>query len=326
MKNKNVLVIGSGVSGLSSALFLLKAGFNVTILSKEAAGQLPLTSANAYAMWVPVNMDADPRIKTWCFDSLKEFREFAKFFGSGVVLRDIFQLQTHKVNPWFDGVADFRFARAGEIPEDYTTALVLENSPVIDPSTYLPWLSSEVLAAGGIFKQDRITCLDSFGEFDIVINCTGSASRQLALDALVFEDQVLTVKVKNHGRLHRVVIDDEGPNKRACVVPQGNYIRLGALFGDKAAAASTEESVADILSRCNRIAPELRATADDVIDVICAPRPERQGWLPRVELEKRASGNLVIHNYGHDGMGYLLSIGIAKELVSMVRAALAVVD
>ena len=63
MTKQHVLVIGAGVSGLTTALALLQAGHKVTIRSKEYGGQYAHTSMSAYAMWVPMKMDADPRIE-----------------------------------------------------------------------------------------------------------------------------------------------------------------------------------------------------------------------------------------------------------------------
>lgn len=319
MNTKNVLIIGAGVSGLTTALHLLKAGFNVTIWSKEPAGTFPVTSASAYAMWVPVKIDADPRIEQWTFESLAAFRSLAEDPSTGVRLLDIFQLKTEHNEPWFaTSFADFRHSLPSEISADYADAHVLQSAPVIDPEIYLPWLQAQVQALGGKFDQQTVSDLSSLpSNFGIIVNCSGLGARTLVPDADVFADRVQVVKIKNKGVVDKVIIDDEGPNKRACVVPHGNYVKLGGVFdGDQEVLDIDDSATQDILERCNRLVPGLNATKDDVIEVSRACRPERKGWLPRVEGEALPDGRTLIHNYGHDGMGYLLSIGIASHIAA----------
>ncbi|MBX9571919.1 MAG: FAD-binding oxidoreductase [Candidatus Obscuribacterales bacterium] len=319
MNTKNVLIIGAGVSGLTTALHLIKAGFNVTVWSKEAAGTFPVTSASAYAMWVPVKIDADPRIEQWTFESLNAFRKLAEDPSTGVRLLDIFQLKTERSEPWFaSSFAEFRHSLPEEISPDYADAHVLQSAPVIDPEVYLPWLQQQVLAAGGKFEQQTVTDLSALpSQYGIIVNCTGLGARTLVPDADVFADRVQVVKIKNKGVVNKVIIDDEGPNKRACIVPHGSYVKLGGVFdGDQDGTEIDDTATQDILDRCNRLVPELNATTDDIVAVTRACRPERKGWLPRVEAEPLLDGRTVIHNYGHDGMGYLLSIGIASHIAA----------
>src|SRR5262249_12661725 len=130
----------------------------------------------------------------------------------------------------------------------------------------------------------------------------------------VYAQRVQVVTVKGNG-FNRVVIDDEGPNQRACIVPHGNYIKLGAVFDMNGESLEVDNDlVADIIKRCNAMAPDLKVSAADVLSVVRALRPERS--MVRVEKATLADGRVLIHNYGHDGMGYILSHGIAAEIAS----------
>lgn len=318
---QNVCIVGAGVSGLTVALQLLEAGHDVTLFTKEPVGVFPHTSHNAYAMWVPVNFA--PRLENWGNISLAQYAADSLDDASGVVLRPIFQLKTERSEPWFaESYAGFRHADADELTDDYADAHVLEGAPVIDPKTYLPWLRAKVVAAGGKFEQREVKALtDVPAEYKVVVNCAGVGAGKLAGDDTVFPEKVQVVTIANKGQIDRVVIDDDGPNKRACVVPHKDYIKLGAVFESRSDDLTpSDKATADIIARCNKMVPGLNATTDDVISVVCAVRPEREGWVPCVEKSTLPDARIVIHNYGHDGMGYLLAHGIAAEVVSYLAA------
>lgn len=316
MGKKNVLVIGTGVSGLTTALKLLESGINVTLWSKEAPSVHAHTSANAYAMWVPVRIDSDPRIERWTNESFVEFAKLAANPATGVVMRPIFVLKPERSEPWYADSPNFRHADADEISPQYADAHVLDSAPVIDPPTYLTWLRVKVVIAGGRIEQRTISSLnDCPMAFDAIINCAGMGARQLASDDGVVPERVQVVTIKSNG-FDKVVIDDEGPNKRACIVPHADYIKLGAVFdGANESLEVDDAATQEIIERCCKMVPGFNASLADVIDVARAIRPERS--LPRVETDRLSDGRLLIHNYGHDGMGYILSHGIASEIAAL---------
>lgn len=322
MNSKTVLILGAGVSGLTTALKLLQAGHSVSIWSKEGSDAHPHTSASAYAMWVPVKMDADPRIERWTNEGFTAFEKLSTEAATGVVMRQIFQLKTEKSEPWFAAsFVNFRHAHADEISADYADAHVLDKAPVIDPPTYLDWLRAQVLKAGGVIEKRTVQSLDEApATFDVVVNCAGLGARELASDSGVHADRVQVITIKDNG-FDKVMIDDEGPHKRACIVPQSGYLKLGAVFDGKHETLEVDDAhTQSILDRCNKMAPTLNARREDILEVIRAIRPEREGWLPRVQRSTLADGRTLVHNYGHDGMGYILSHGIADEIVGYLNA------
>lgn len=320
MKNANILIIGSGISGLSSALKLLNAGHKVTIWSKESSELEPSTSVNAYAIWVPVKIDADPRVERWTNESFVELSKLARVPGTGIEIRSVFQLKPARSEPWFAAtVPGVRHALPSEISADYADAHVINAAPVVDPPTYLAWLRRQIRAKGGKLLTRTIQSFSECpAEFDVVLNCSGLGARTLANDSTLFPERVQVVKIKHNGFQH-VVIDDEGAHKRACIVPHANYIKLGAVFDTGNESLTTDPACTrDILDRCKRMVPGFKADLADVISVSRALRPERP--LTRVELDNFDGGRALIHNYGHDGMGYILSCGIAGELVGYVNS------
>jgi len=232
---------------------------------------------------------------------------------AGVVMRQFFTLKMVCEEPWYAGkFAGFRHARADEVPNDYKDAHVLDRAPVIDPPAYLHWLRNQVRAAGGSFFQREVKRLeDCPAEYSVIVNCTALGSRSLIGDKQLGYKRVQVVKVKSNG-FDKVVIDDDGPNKRAYVVPHADYIKLGAVFDAQSESLEVDDKLTmDILERCARMVPELKVRPGDIRSVSRALRSERP--IARVEVEKLPDGRSVVHNYGHGG-GYVLSYGIAAEI------------
>ena len=80
----DILVIGAGVSGLTTAICLAEAGSDVTV----AAADLPLltTSAAAGAIWGPHLVGMDDRVARWGRLTLDRLTEMAADPATGVRL------------------------------------------------------------------------------------------------------------------------------------------------------------------------------------------------------------------------------------------------
>jgi D-amino-acid oxidase len=314
---KNLLVIGSGVSGMTAALKLAQAGHKVTVWSREASTVFADSSFNAYAMWWPVADPAQPRLEPWADVTYARLSALAQDPTTGVQMRKIFSLQTSTGKPWFAKLPFFRNAQPGEISAEYADAFVLDQAPVVDPEVHLPWLRKQLELAGVSFEQRTVDNLtDCPGQFDALINCTSLGARKLVGDASLYPSRFQVVKIKHNG-FDRVVFDDGGPNSRACIVPHKDYIKLGAVVDEHIETTEIDDAATvDILRRCCKMVPGFKADLSDVLKVTRAFRPERA----TVRVEPEIVGNrLVVHNYGHDGMGYILAIGIAEEIVALLR-------
>lgn len=94
--------MGSGVSGLSSGVLLLKQGHSVTIWAKDFP---PNTTSNmAGAFWYAFDRNPKPQSDEWCYNTFKYFKkEIMPDSKSGVVPRKVVNVRTSP-NPdkwWF---------------------------------------------------------------------------------------------------------------------------------------------------------------------------------------------------------------------------------
>src|SRR5213082_1361854 len=102
------LVIGSGVSGLSTGIRLLEAGHEVAIWARDLP---PNTTSNiAAAIWHPYKVFPIERVAAWGQRSLEVFYELAQVPEAGVRPMEAVELFREPVgDPWWrECVPEFR--------------------------------------------------------------------------------------------------------------------------------------------------------------------------------------------------------------------------
>jgi len=313
----DILVIGCGVSGLTSGLRLLEAGHRVTIWAKELP---PYTTSNiAAAIWFPYKAYPVDRVTGWGKIAFETFKRLQGIEGSGTFMANVFEFKPEPgPDPsWVTAVDGFRHARTEELPEDYTDGYTFEG-PVIDTSIFLDYLMRTFQTSGGQIMQRAITDLrEAFAQSKVVVNCSGLGARELVGDRDLHPARGQVVKIKHNG-FRRVLMDEEGPNRLAYIVPRIHDIILGGRQEEEKESIEVDANETEaILRRCARLAPDFPAIAtEDILSVYCGLRPARS--TVRVESERVAPDRLLIHNYGHGGAGITLSWGCAAEVVELV--------
>ncbi len=318
---KKIIIVGGGVTGLTTAHQLALAGHKVDIVSLEGPNENAHTSESAYAMSILVDWGGDTRIAPITVASRAKYIELSADKSAGIELRPAIVLHEHAVaDPWYADKADFRLATAAERGDQYAVGHVMEKTPVIDPSTYLPWLRAKVLALGVTITKLEVKDFDALpAEYDAIVNCTGLGHAAITGDTSVFPVRVQVVRVRNDNNKHIKVCktDDEGPNKRCCIVPHADYITIGGVFDGEATLEVDHSLTQGILDRAMLVEPGLKVSLEDVIEVRRATRPERS--LPLLELTTTAGGRTLVHSNGWDGMGYCGAWGSADTVVSYLK-------
>ncbi|BBY29057.1 FAD-dependent oxidoreductase [Mycolicibacterium sediminis] len=310
-----ITVIGSGVSGLTTAVTLLDAGHSVRVVAAEPSGST--TSAIAAAVWFPTHVGPWERVRDWGADTLAVLAEQAARRVPGVVMRESLSLYRRPPGEpaWAAAVGNVRAARSDELPPGYAHGLRYA-VPLAEMPVYLPWLTTRVRDLGGDFTRRRLRTLDEAADgADVVVNCSGLGARDLVDDLEVHPVRGQVVRVANPG-LTLSVRDEDHPGGRAYVHPRTDDCILGGTLDVEQWDTAVDEAVgAAILARCRDLVPALRDAR--ILAQVVGLRPARA----TVRLEEDTplrSGARVLHNYGHGGSGITLSWGCAREVAALV--------
>lgn len=310
-----VTVIGAGVSGLTTALALQEAGFEVRVIAEAKGGAI--TSAAAGAIWYPYRVGPPERASGWSGRTREWLLELAASTPeAGVDVLTRVELADTEELPWWSAAApDLALIAAPDprIPMDESERPVARfawqlTAPRCDPPIFMGWLER------GLRRPVEIGRVESLESVmgDIVVNCTGLGARGLTGDGAlqaIFGQTVITAP----GAIDlRGGLGDERLDARIFYsIPRRAEVVLGGCAegcADDRAAVPTREMTESILARARGFG--LRPGA--VIRESAGLRPYRAA----VRLERVGR---VIHNYGHGGAGYTLCRGCAEEVVGLAR-------
>ncbi len=327
----DILVIGCGVSGLTTGLLLQEAGHRVRIWAKRLP---PYTTSNAAAaVWHPFKVHPPEKVAPWGAEAFRRFEELLATPESGVIRSPVLEMRReHGPDPaWSSVVGNFRHATATELRPGRDDGYVFE-ALVIDTNRYLEYLRARFLARGGQITQRVVTRLaEAFAESQIVVNCAGLGARELVGDRDIHPSRGKVVRVKQRD-FHQVILDDDDRSSMAYIIPRIDDIVLGGTdeedvsgegyHGEEYVESATLDPEAEaIVQRVARLTPRLaEVTSADVLKVVTGWRPVRS--QVRVEGERLTPERILLHNYGHGGAGVTLSWGCASDVVRQLEKML----
>lgn len=309
-----VVVIGCGVIGLSTAVRLREAGVDAGIVAAAPPGAT--TSAVAAAIWYPYKAYPEERVLRWGRAAFGVFEGLAAEPETGVRMREGMELWRRPVpEPWWAAaVPGVRRCESGELPPGYRDGHLFV-VPVVEMPVYLRYLRDRFADLGGGIEERTVGGPSEFaGEARVVVNCAGLGAGDLAGDGTVHPIRGQILRVRNPG-LDHFFLDEDDPAGVTYVVPRSADCVLGGSAEEGAWETEPDPATAEgILRRCTALEPRLAGA--EVLEHRVGLRPGR----PVVRLERDDSGALpVVHNYGHGGSGVTLSWGCAEEAAGMVR-------
>jgi D-amino-acid oxidase len=336
--DRNVAIIGAGVSGLTCGVVLAEHGYRTAIFAKDVGQQT--TSSVAAAVWFPYHVEPAERVIPLALETYQVLLDLVRFSESGVSIIELQQfLRTGEIEipDWaiplgasvipseVEGPRDanFKVSRRGpstslrSAQDDHAFASGFSITvPLMDTTIYLDYLAARFRNAGGeIHANVRFETLDDVdAEFDRVINCAGIGARELVHDADLEPHRGQVAIVPPIEGLSAAIVCDDAPLMYA--IPRTNDCVFGGTneMSDNLAAdpATTER----IVGECSGV---LKIDNPRVLAERVGLRPFRRSGV-RLERDRLRDGRTVIHNYGHGGAGFTLSWGCAHEVLELAES------
>jgi D-amino-acid oxidase len=318
----DVLVIGAGVVGLTTAISLAEAGLSVTIRTAALPGQS--TSVAAGAVWGAVKVGPPDRVLEWGRIGLEVLSKLAAEPGTGVRMAAGREVSRTPLEPyyWTKLITDLRTCEASELPDGFTDGWHY-TAPLATMPVYLGYLRARFERAGGTLEVSAVTSLAGLaGTAPVIVNCSGAAAHDLVPDPAVVPVRGQVVIAANPGIEEFLINRDPEPPWIVYMFPHGDTILLGGTNDEGNWDKDPKTEVAErIVAGCCAIEPRLRGV--EILGHRVGLRPCR----PEVRLESEPLGSVfpssppqgvLWHNYGHGGAGISLSWGCAAELTAAI--------
>ncbi|KAI0010963.1 FAD dependent oxidoreductase [Xylariaceae sp. FL0662B] len=347
----NIVVIGAGVSGLTSAYLLSKQKDNViTVVAKHMPGDYDVEYASPWAgaNLLPMATEKNSSVERRTWPELKrlatEVPEAGIHLQKARVYRrekDLEKLRKGGFsfdglfveNPWYESLFDdFQELSQDELPEGVASGCEF-GSVCINVMLYMPWLIGQCRANGVVFRRGQLkhiseasTMSYNGSKVDIIVNATGLMASRLGgvadQNLIPIRGQVIVVRNEAPYMLALSGTDD-ADDEISYVMTRaaGGGTILGGTYQKGQWESQPDPNIATrIMKRAVEMVPELtNGKGVEGLDIIrhgVGLRPYRNGGV-RIEKEK-INDTWVVHNYGHAGWGYQGSYGCAQDVVRLV--------
>ncbi|MFI9168837.1 FAD-dependent oxidoreductase [Streptomyces lincolnensis] len=308
-----IVVVGGGVVGLTTAVVLAERGRRVRVWSRDPVEGT--TSAVAGALWWPYHIEPLTLARAWALRSLDVYEELAarpEETGVRMVEGVLGEADPDEADAWVtDRLPGLRATTA----EEYAGTGTWVRLPLIDMPAHLPWLRDRFVAAGGTFETRAVADLAEV-DAPVVVNCTGLAARELVPDPSVRPVRGQLVVVENPG-IHTFVVSTDADGEMAYFFPQPGRLLLGGTAVEDEWSTEPDPVTAEaIVRRCAALRPEIAGAR--VLEHRVGLRPARDAV--RLEREPLSGGRVLVHNYGHGGAGVTVAWGCAEEAAGLATS------
>jgi D-amino-acid oxidase len=314
--DRNVAIVGAGVSGLTCGVVLAEHGYHVAIFAKETGQQT--TSAAAGAVWFPYHVEPAERVIPLALETYRMLLDLTRVPESGVSMiesRQFLRRGEIEIPDWAIPLGASAIPSEVEGSHESFAGGFSLRVPLMDTTLYLDYLAAQFRKTGGKINENvyfkNLEEIDS--KFDLMINCCGIGARDLVCDLDVEPHRGQVAIVPKIEGLSSVIVCDDDPLMYA--IPRTNDCVFGGtneFSDDLVADPATRDR---IVAECCRV---LNIERPRVIAERVGLRPFRKSGL-RLERDRSRDGRVVIHNYGHGGAGFTLSWGCAKEVLNLAK-------
>jgi D-amino-acid oxidase len=346
--NRNVAIVGAGVSGLTCGVLFAERGYRTAIFAKETGQQT--TSAAAAAVWFPYDVEPAERVIPWALRTFDVLADLARISASGVSIigaRQFSRTGKLPIPNWAiplgasvlpslstslrtgfveNGAAREAATWTGRPKAERTGSERIQSLesfksgfsltvPLMDTTVYLDHLAARFRKARGEINANvHFENLDNVDrKFDLVINCAGIGARELVRDADLEPHRGQVAIVPRIQGLSCAIVCDDAPFMYA--IPRTNDCVFGGTNDISDNLAADPATTSRIVAECSRV---LDIDKPPVLTERVGLRPFRRSGV-RLERDRLRDGRPVIHNYGHGGAGFTLSWGCAREVLDIAR-------
>jgi D-amino-acid oxidase len=334
---RNVAIIGAGVSGLTCGVVLAEHGYRTAIFAKEIGQQT--TSSVAAAVWFPYHVEPAERVIPLALETYQVLLDLARFPESGVSIiesRQFLRTGEIEIPDWAipiggsvipSDVEGSRCASFKVSPRDPSTPPAYAESaqdddcfasgfslrvPLMDTTIYLDYLAARFRKAGEIHANVRFEKLEDVDtQFDLVLNCAGIGARELVRDHDLEPHRGQVAIVPRIEGLSCAIVCDDEPLMYA--IPRANDCVFGGTNDVSDNLTADPATTSRIMAECSRV---LNIDKPPVLAERVGLRPFRRSGV-RIERDRLRDGRTVIHNYGHGGAGFTLSWGCARKVLEL---------
>ncbi|EEB07410.1 D-amino acid oxidase [Schizosaccharomyces japonicus yFS275] len=341
---RDIVIVGAGVIGLSTAWILseLGLGTRIIIVAKHTPGDLSIEYTSP---WAGANFScissSNPSALRWdeiTYNRLVYLANTQK--QSSVTLAPTREYWEHaqtetKIQSLGKYMKDFKLIPLEELPEGckfgYTGTTILLNAP-----HYIQYIYDIVIKAGVHVVKRELKHISEALEVtpskpSVVFNCTGIGAYRLpgVEDHNVYptRGQVVCVDAPHIKETRSLDTD----TSITYIIPRpmdGGVILGGYLQRGNWDAEAKPEETQSILERAYALMPELThgegVKAFKIRSVGVGLRPSRKGGA-RVELDVVPGSSVpLVHNYGASGTGYQAGYGMSLDAVMLVLPKLIV--
>jgi D-amino-acid oxidase len=321
---RNVAIVGAGVSGLTCGVVFAERGYRAAIFANETGRQT--TSGAAAAVWFPYHVEPAERVIPLALETYQVLLDLARFPESGVSIiesRQFLRTGEIEIPDWAIPLGASVIPSLSVMSSGVETSLATDSSmfksgfslrvPLMDTTIYLDYLATRFRKAGGEIHANvhfkKLEDVDT--KFDLVINCGGIGARELVQDADLEPHRGQVAIVPRIEGLSCAVVCDDAPLMYA--IPRANDCVFGGTNEVSDNLAPDPATTSRIVTECSRV---LNIDKPRVLAERVGLRPFRKSGV-RLERDRLADGRTVIHNYGHGGAGFTLSWGCAREVIVM---------
>jgi D-amino-acid oxidase len=322
--NRNVAILGAGVSGLSCGVLFAERGYRTAIFAKEIGQQT--TSSVAAAIWFPYHVEPAERVIPLALETYQVLLDIARFTESGVSIIESRQFsRTGEIE-----IPDWAIPLGAQHLSSVATGLwpVQDRAqrggcsfksgfslrvPLMDTTIYLDYLAARFLKAGGEINAnvDFKNLQDVDSKSVLVINCAGIGARELVQDADLEPHRGQVAIVPRIEGLPCAIVCDDAPLMYA--IPRAKDCVFGGTNELSDNLTADPGTTSRIVAECSRV---LNIDEPRVLTARVGLRPFRRSGV-RLERDRLRDGRTIIHNYGHGGAGFTLSWGCARKVLEL---------